>query len=72
MAAYAQAGGPALAHLGWYQAFAHFRFAAIAGLNLKLHRSGRRVDGIWERFAISVPRLLSAGSKILHQAKLHD
>jgi len=70
--AYADAGGPALGHLDWYQAFAHFRFAAIAGLNLKLHRSGRRIDAIWERFAMSVPRLLSRGSELLHQGNLHD
>jgi aminoglycoside phosphotransferase (APT) family kinase protein len=65
MRAYAQAGGPALSHVGWYQAFAHFRLGSIAGLNLKLHRNGRRQDAIWEKFALSVPSLLRAGLDIL-------
>lgn len=63
--AYAAAGGPAFHHAGWYQAFAHFRFGSIAGLNLKLHRNGKRTDAMWEKFAISVPGLLRAGLAML-------
>ena len=65
--AYAEAGGPALSHIGWYQAFAHFRLGSIAGLNLKLHQGGRRQDAIWEKFALSIPSLLRAGLDILNQ-----
>ena len=63
--AYHVAGGPVAEDLGWYQAFAHFRMASIAGLNLKLHRSGRRPDDIWERFAPSIPRLLERGPNLI-------
>lgn len=63
--AYADAGGTALEHSTWYQAFSHFRFGAIAGLNLKLHFSGKRVDAIWEKFASSVPILLRTGIEML-------
>jgi aminoglycoside phosphotransferase (APT) family kinase protein len=41
----------------WYQAFAGYRFGAIACLNVRLHRTGRRSDAIWERFALDIPRL---------------
>jgi aminoglycoside phosphotransferase (APT) family kinase protein len=63
--AYGDAGGPALQNTAWYQAFAHFRFCAIAGLNLKLHRNGKRDDPMWEKFALSVPFLLDAALDIL-------
>jgi aminoglycoside phosphotransferase (APT) family kinase protein len=56
--AYWQAGGVERHNLDWFQAFAHARMAAIAGLNLKLHRDGRRVDDVWEKFLPSVPILL--------------
>jgi aminoglycoside phosphotransferase (APT) family kinase protein len=59
--AYYAGGGAVTQDLGWYRAFAHFRMASITGLNLKLHRSGRRPDAIWERFAPSVARLLEQG-----------
>jgi len=41
----------------WYHAFAGYRFGSIACLNVRLHRSGRRSDAIWERFALDIPRL---------------
>lgn len=62
---YRQAGGPVDRDFGWYQAFAHFRISAITGLNLKLHRTGRRVDPAWERFASSIPRLLERGPGLI-------
>ncbi len=65
--AYGEAGGPALSDSAWYQAFAHFRFCAIAGLNLKLHRNGKRDDPMWEKFATSVPFLLDAAFNILNK-----
>ena len=65
IAAYADARGPALADFGWHQAFAQFRLGAIAGLNLKLHRNGRRPDPVWERFALSVPVLLRTAFDLL-------
>ena len=53
------------AHLDWFQAFAQFRLGAITGLNLKLHRNGRRPDPIWEKFAPSVPVMLRRGKDLL-------
>ena len=63
--AYLAAGGRVSEDLGWYQAFAHFRLAAIAGLNLKLHRTGRRIDETWERFVPSIERLLVAAPELI-------
>lgn len=62
---YRNAGGPALSDLDWYQAFAHFRMGAIACLNVKLHRNGRRPDPLWERFASSVATLFARGEELL-------
>jgi len=39
-------------------ALAAYRFAVIAGLNLQLHRTGRRIDNHWEHLEPSIPRLL--------------
>jgi aminoglycoside phosphotransferase (APT) family kinase protein len=64
--AYRCSGGTVSSRLEWYQAFAHFRMAAIAGLNLKLHRDGRRVDPTWEKFALSVPLQLERGIAMLN------
>ncbi|TXL79577.1 phosphotransferase family protein [Vineibacter terrae] len=70
--AYRAAGGPALDRLAWHQAFAHFRMGAIAGLNLKLHRNGRRVDPTWERFALAIPSLLRRAKLLLQQDHADD
>lgn len=67
--AYCKAGGEPPAEIDWFQAFSHFRMAAITGLNLKLHRDGRRHDPLWERFASSVPLMLNRGFALLQHAK---
>jgi aminoglycoside phosphotransferase (APT) family kinase protein len=66
--AYREAGGTALFDIDWYQALAHFRGCAIACLNVKLHRSGRRKDDLWERFATSVPTLFARGIELARRA----
>ncbi len=66
--AYRAAGGPAAANLAWYQALAQYRLGAIACLNVKLHRSGKRPDDLWERFAPSIPHLLGRGIELAEQA----
>lgn len=63
---YRDAGGPALQDLAWYQAFSQFKLGAIACLNVKLHRDGRRHDPIWERFATSIATLFGRGETLLH------
>ena len=65
MAAYSANGGPVTRDLDWHQSFAQFRLGVIAGLNLKLHRSGRRVDAIWEKFAPSINPLLQSSFEML-------
>lgn len=69
LAAYHAAGGDAPVEIDWYQAFSHLRMAAITGLNLKLHRNGKRHDPIWERFALSVPTMLARGLALAQTAK---
>lgn len=40
-------------------AAAAYKFAIIAGFNLHLHRTGRRVDEHWEHLEPSIPKLLT-------------
>lgn len=67
---YGEAGGPALNDLAWYQAFAQYRLGSIACLNVKLNRTGKRPDDLWERFASSISCLFSHGSALLSEAKM--
>ncbi len=59
--AYEAAGGEASDDLAWYQALACYRMGVITGMNVKLHREGRRHDPIWEKFASSATTLLGRG-----------
>ena len=63
--AYRQAGGPAFHDVAWYQALAHYRLGSIACLNVKLHRTGKRVDPLWERFAPSISTLFARGAELV-------
>lgn len=65
IAAYRDCGGDIPEALSWYQAFACFRMGVIIGMNVKLHREGRRPDPIWDRFASSASTLLARGTGIL-------
>ena len=49
------------------KALAAYRFAIIAGLNLHLHRTGRRVDAHWEVLEPSIPILLDRATRVLPQ-----
>jgi len=69
VSAYRQAGGPAWRHLEWHQALAHYRLGAIACLNVKLHRTGKRVDPLWERFAPSISYLFGRGLELAEAAQ---
>lgn len=57
----------------FFRAFACYRFGVIAAFNLRLHRTGRRVDASYDRIAPSVPTLfergreLVAGGRVLHE-----
>lgn len=61
---YRRAGGPAWRDLQWHQALSHYRLGAIACLNVKLHRTGKRIDPLWERFAPSISRLFARGIEL--------
>ena len=61
---YEEADGAPFGRIGWYQAFACFRFGAIVAFNYRLHRTGRRVDSSYERMASSVEVLLRRGSEL--------
>lgn len=43
---YEDASGADLSHLAWYEALAAYRYGVIAALNLRLHRTGRRIDEV--------------------------
>lgn len=56
------------AELGYACALAAYRFAVIAGLNLELHRSGKRVDEHWAMLEPSIPLLLKRAAEDLASA----
>ena len=62
---YEREAGAGVANLGWFWALACFRFVAIAALNIRLHRTGRRPDEAWERAAMTVPLMYERGSALL-------
>jgi len=68
VAAYESAAGRRILNLPWFWSLACFRIAAIAALNIKLHRTGRRLDDSWERAALSVPFMFSRGLSLLEEA----
>jgi aminoglycoside phosphotransferase (APT) family kinase protein len=67
--AYRDAGGPAASDVAWYQALAQFRLGAIACLNVKLHRSGKRPDRFWESMAPAIPVLFARGIDLLRNSQ---
>lgn len=62
---YERALGRRVSHLNWFWALACFRFAAIAALNIRLHRTGRKEDAAWERVAMTMPIMFSRASSLL-------
>jgi aminoglycoside phosphotransferase (APT) family kinase protein len=62
---YASASGLPVAHPDWYRALACYRFGAIAGFNVRLHRTGRRPDPFYEDIATSVPVLFERGRELV-------
>ncbi len=57
--------GKRFADIDWYRAFAGYRFGAICCLNVRLHRTGKRPDPLWEKFALAVPFLFGRAEQIL-------
>jgi aminoglycoside phosphotransferase (APT) family kinase protein len=54
--------------MAWWQALAGYRLGAIACLNVYLHRSGRRPDVVWERFALAIPTMFGRAAALLRDA----
>jgi aminoglycoside phosphotransferase (APT) family kinase protein len=67
---YAAASGRpvSLADVAWYRALSGYRFGVISGLNVMLHRTGKRPDPEWERIALSVPALFGRAGALLRGA----
>ncbi|MCW2959146.1 MAG: putative aminoglycoside phosphotransferase [Solirubrobacterales bacterium] len=51
--------------VAWHVALAAYAFAVIIGLNLMLHRRGKRHDPLWEQLAPSAPVLLACAAEQL-------
>lgn len=63
--AYEAAMDRRFAGVEWYQALSNYIFGVIACLNVKLHRTGRRPDPMWDDIAHSVPSLFGKAEAIL-------
>jgi aminoglycoside phosphotransferase (APT) family kinase protein len=63
--AYGRVSGMTPEDVEWFRALAGYKFAAISGFNLMLHRRGKRPDPYWERLESSIPRLLARGLEVL-------
>lgn len=62
---YEDAAGAALRRRNWYQALMCYRLASITPAKVRLHRTGRRVDPIWEVFAEAIPFQLDRAFRLL-------
>jgi aminoglycoside phosphotransferase (APT) family kinase protein len=51
--------------VAFYRALAAYRFGVISGLNVMLHRTGKRHDPEWERIALSVPAMFATACDLL-------
>jgi aminoglycoside phosphotransferase (APT) family kinase protein len=51
--------GAPLPDIGWFRALAAYKFAIISGLNLSLHRRGKRPDPLWEDMRFSIDTLMA-------------
>ncbi len=51
--------------INWFRALACYKFGIITGLNLSLHRRGKRDDPHWEDLKDSMPTLMAYALKML-------
>lgn len=65
---YEQAWGEPLPDLSWFRALAAYKFAAITGFNLMLHRRGKRDDPLWETTRLSMTPLIDRALALLERA----
>jgi aminoglycoside phosphotransferase (APT) family kinase protein len=57
-----------MADVAWYRALSGYRFGVISGLNVMLHRTGKRPDPAWDDIALSVPALFGRACALLRGA----
>ena len=57
------------AEVCWYRALAGYRMAALTAHYLRLHRSGRRPDAVWDLIAESVPPMLDRAAELAAAAR---
>ena len=69
---YEQESGRDARALDWYQALANYRLACIACLNVKLHRTGRRHDPVWEHNARSVLPMYARAQALVARAGVRN
>jgi aminoglycoside phosphotransferase (APT) family kinase protein len=62
---YSEAWGAPLPDLNWFRALAAYKFAIITGLNLGLHRRGKRHDPLWEVTKLSMKPLIDRANELL-------
>ena len=62
---YREAYGPVEGNLKWFKALAMYKFAIISGLNLSLHRRGKRHDPHWEDIKPSMKTNMEYALKML-------
>jgi aminoglycoside phosphotransferase (APT) family kinase protein len=65
IAMYAEAFGGDPGDVNWYRALAGYKFSIITGLNLSLHRRGKRHDPHWEVLAPSAQSLMEHALELL-------
>ena len=65
VALYAHAWGKPLPDVAWFRALAAYKFSIITGLNLGLHRRGKRHDPLWEITGRSIVPLLERARQLL-------
>ena len=51
--------------VSWHRALAAYGFAAVIGVNLRLHREGKRPDPLWEALAPAATTLVRAAAELL-------
>lgn len=62
---YVEAFGSDPGDINWFRALAAYKFAAISGFNLMLHRRGKRPDLAWEGMAPSMASLMEYALRML-------